>query len=300
MRSRVVELDGRCEPVEPGNREGDRDPMVAVGRDSCLARRAAAHPPAVRQLLHLRADGSQPGDHRGDAVRLLDPQLRGVADLGASSRTPWPSRAAAARRSAPPPRRRRSTRTAAASRRERDMSPTGSGRSTPVTRVSISRPFVQQVDQRQPRRVQANVDHRQLRIGVQGRSDQPGRAADGSPGTVESNGLGRAGPVSGRHAPSRWIGTPMRPASARCGRGSGRAYSIDGLALGAQAGQDCRAQQLRAGTGSRWSVGRSVARPTTVSGAWPSVVVTSAPSRAQQRRRRAPSAGRAATRRRRA
>ena len=210
---------------------------------------------------------------------------------------PWRSRSAAARRSGRQPRRRRSVTARSGLPPRTDISPTGSDPLTPVTRVSISTPMRWRTpDQRQPRRVQANAGHRQLRVGVKGGGDQPGRCGRWVAGDLQLE-RPSASPDRSRSSrgPRGGSATPMKASMRSVWSRVGPGVSIDGLAGRAQPGKGGGSEQLGAGDRQVMSDGRerrlSAARSAAHGRRW------SSPRRRPPAAgwRRAPSAARAAT-----
>ena len=90
-------------------------------------------------------------------------------------------------------------------------------------RLDLDAHALEEPDQRQPGRVQANAGHRQLRVGVKGGGHQPGRCGRWVAGHLQLERPRLRGTGHGRHAALAVDRhAHERPACARCGRGSGR------------------------------------------------------------------------------
>jgi hypothetical protein len=233
--------------------------VVAVRRDPCLSGRASADPPTVVELFNLRADGLESGDHRGDPVRLLHPKLAGIADLGwlvhrchghRDERQLVDELGHLAAADAD-----RAQRTAAADADLADgLRPADVG----DARLDGDAHSLEQADEPEAGRVEADVHHRQLGIGVQGGGDQPGRC---------SGGIARHHHLERPRACQAGHGGPLALAADRdaeegehaLGMVARRAWGLDGrLALCPHAGDGRGAQQLRAG--DRQPMGRRLQR----------------------------------------
>ena len=170
-------------------------------RDPGFARLPSSHAPAVVELLHVRADRPQPGNHGRDPVRLLDPQLGGVAHLGVvvgrCHRDRQQRQLVDQVGDLAAIDRYRAQRPAAADRHLADRLRAAHAGDAGL---DLGAHPLEEPDQRQPGRVQAHPGHRQLRVGMEGGGHQPGRCRRRVAGHLQLERLRLRRTGHGRHA----------------------------------------------------------------------------------------------------